>query len=75
MSRVDQDDGCTYCSVSESITATIEATVKVTVIIDGLTDRDLDNLDKAAVLDAVNEEYGLDADIIDYEVTDTEVSE
>ena len=75
MSRVDQDDGCAYCSVSESITATIEATVKVTVIIDGLSDRDLDNLDKAAVLDAVNEEYGLDADIIDYEVTDTEVSE
>lgn len=75
MSRVDQDDGCTYCTANESITATIEATVKVTVIIDGLTDRDLDNLDKAAVLDAVNEEYGLDADIIDYEVTDTEVSE
>lgn len=78
MSRIDQDDGCTYLTAGESWNVTIRATVTIPISISGLSDRDLDRLGKDEVADALADYYDLpvDADdILEFEVEDQEVEE
>ena len=78
MSRIDQDDGCTYLTAGESWNVTIRATVTIPISIGGLSDRDLDRLGKDEVADALADYYDLpvDADdILEFEVEDQEVEE
>ena len=75
MSRIDQDDGCTYLTGNETWRVTIRATIEVEVIIGGLSDRQLDNLDNAQVLEALEDAGIEDANINSWEIEDQEVEE
>lgn len=75
MSRIDQDDGCTYLTGNETWRVTIRATIEVDVVIGGLSDRQLDRLDNAQVLEALEDAGIEDANIKSWEIEDQEVEE
>lgn len=75
MSRIDQDDGCTYLTGSETWRVLIRATIEVTVAIGGLSDRELDRLDNAQVLEALEDAGIDDPNLTSWEIEDQEVEE
>ena len=75
MSRIDQDDGCTYLTGNETWRVTIRATIEVGLVIDGLTDRQLDRLDNAQVLEALEDADIEDPNLVSWEIEDQEVEE
>lgn len=75
MTRIDQDDGCVYLTGSETWRVTIRATVEVTVAIGGLSDRDLDKLDKDDVMEALADAGIEDCDLQDWSIEEQEVEE
>lgn len=75
MSRIDQDDGCTYLTGNETWRVTVRATIEVDVVIGGLSDRQLDRLDNAQVLEALEDAGIEDANIKSWEIEDQEVEE
>lgn len=75
MTRIDQDDGCAYLTGNETWRVTIRATIEVDVVIGGLSDRQLDRLDNAQVLEALEDAGIEDANIKSWEIEDQEVEE
>lgn len=75
MSRIDQDDGCTYLTGNETWRVTIRATIEVDVVIGGLSDRQLDRLDNAQVLEALEDADIEDPNLVSWEIEDQEVEE
>lgn len=75
MSRIDQDDGCTYLTGNETWRVTIRATIEVDVVIGGLSDRQLDRLDNDQVLEALADADIEDPNLVSWEIEDQEVEE
>lgn len=75
MSRIDQDDGCTYLTGNETWRVTIRATIEVEVTIGGLSDRELDRLGNDQVLEALADADIEDPNLISWEIEDQEVEE
>lgn len=75
MSRIDQDDGCTYLTGNETWRVTIRATIEVGLVIDGLTDRQLDDLGNAEIIEALKDADIEDPNLVSWEIEDQEVEE
>lgn len=75
MSRIDQDDGCTYLTGNETWRVTIRATIEVEVTIGGLSDRQLDRLDNAEIIEALKDADIEDPNLVSWEIEDQEVEE
>lgn len=75
MSRIDQDDGCTYLTGNETWRVTIRAVIEVGLVIDGLTDRQLDRLDNADIIEALKDADIEDPSLVSWEIEDQEVEE
>lgn len=75
MTRIDQDDGCVYLTGNESWRVLIRATIEVTFAIGGLSDRDLDKLDKDDVMEALADAEIEDCDLQDWSIEEQEVEE
>lgn len=74
MSYLCQEDGIEYCSAGESVRATVVATVKVCFTVGGLSDF-CDELDEKMVKERIEEEIGFDYELVDWDVTETEIEE
>lgn len=75
MTRIDQDDGCTYLTGNETWCITVRATVEVTVVIGGLSDRALDRLGNAEVTEALSDAGLEDFELQDWTIDEQEVEE
>jgi len=71
MSRIDQDDGCTYLTAGESINATVSVTIRLTVSVSGV--QDLEDIDNSKLEEVINDTYGIDC--LDFEILSSEIED
>lgn len=73
MSHIDPDDGCEYTDNDEVISAEVLVTLRISIAMCRMPD--LDSINEESIAQAIKDDYNMDAEVVDYDVTSWEIDQ